>query len=124
MEKYLKNIKKFKQIKGFSNYYMGTELDITPQAYDKIEKGQTKLTVDRLFKIAEILDISILEIFEIEPKEEYCQTNKDTATGYLQKIVNFYQENKDQNQKIIQLYEERLKEKDIIIELLKNKTKI
>ncbi len=103
---------------------METEQDITPQAYDKIEKGQTKLTVDRLFKIAEILEKSIVEILEIEPKEEYNQTNKDTATGYLQKIENFYQENKDQNQKIIQLYEERLKEKDIIIELLNNKTKI
>jgi len=32
-------------------------LDISQVAYSKIEKNETKLTVERLFKIAEILEL-------------------------------------------------------------------
>lgn len=35
---------------------MADELHITPAGYRKIETGETKLSLERLFKIAEILE--------------------------------------------------------------------
>ena len=45
---------------------MAHDLHITPAAYRKIETGETKLTVERLFKIAEILDIKVSDLLNEE----------------------------------------------------------
>lgn len=122
MSNYLKKIKECREKIGYSLEYMGIKLDISSVSYSKIEKGETKLTIDRLFTIAEILNTSVSFILELEAKNEIHQTNNDTAIGSLKKIENFYQENKEQNLKIVELYEQRLKEKDVVIELLKKIT--
>ncbi|MDR0573361.1 MAG: helix-turn-helix domain-containing protein [Tannerella sp.] len=38
---------------------------LTPAAYRKIETGKTKLTVERLYRISEILNASLAEWMEI-----------------------------------------------------------
>ena len=81
-----------------------------------------------MYRIAEILEVNVAELLNLETKSQLNQTNKDNATGYLQQIENYYQENKEQNQrllsqheKIVALYEQRLQDNDIVIELLKKK---
>jgi len=111
IENVIKKITSVRLKKGFSFENMATELSITPAAYRKIETGETKLTVERLFKIAEIFDISLLELLEIE-KELFHQVNNENSTGYQQKIEHFYQENKE-------VYEKLLQSKDAQIALLK-----
>ncbi len=70
-------------------------------------------------KIADILEVNISEILEIEQANQFNQTTRDQSTGYLQKIENFYQKNKEQYQKIIELYEMQLKDKDDLINQLR-----
>lgn len=48
-----------RMIKGYSQEYMAFRLDISQNAYSKLERGETKLTVRRFYEIAEILEISI-----------------------------------------------------------------
>lgn len=50
-----KNIRKYREIKGFSQDYMAHQLDINQASYAKIENNSTKLTVDRLFAISKLL---------------------------------------------------------------------
>ncbi len=119
MDFILKNIEKLRKDKGFSHEYMAHKLDISQSSYCKIEKNITKLSVERLFKLAEILDTKVAEILGLDVSNQFNQTTKDQSTGYLQKIENFYQENKEQNQKIIEMYELRLQDKEAIIEQLK-----
>jgi transcriptional regulator with XRE-family HTH domain len=91
---------------------MAHELSITPAAYRKTETGETKLTVERLFRISEILTASLTDLLEIGNNDVFQQTNNETATGcYQQKIENFFQENKE-------VYEKLLKSKDEQIALL------
>ena len=52
--------------KGYTYENMAIELDLTTAAYRKIETGETKLTVERLFKISNILGIPIGDFLEIE----------------------------------------------------------
>ena len=114
-EKVLNVVKKISQArirKGYSYENMAAELAITAAAYRKIEIGSSKLSVERLFRISEILESPLTELLDMG-NEIFNQTNNESATGYQQKIENFYQENKE-------VYEKLLAAKDGQIEWLKN----
>jgi len=97
---------------------MANMLDISQAAYTKIERYQTKLTFDRLYKIEEILEVDVSDLLNIKIASQMNQTNKDGATSYLQQIENFFNENKEQYDNIISHYEKNLAhKKDIILEL-------
>lgn len=91
---------------------MAHELDITAAAYRKIETGETKLSVERLMKIADILETPFTDFFDVEKNIFNQQNNHDNENVYQQKIDNFYQENKE-------VYQELLKSKDDQIAMLK-----
>jgi len=101
--------------RGYTLEYMAHELDLTQASYRKIEIGETHLTVERLFQISEILNVSLPELLEIG-NDVFNQTNNERATDYQQKIENFYQESKE-------VYEKLLQSKDEQIALLKSMAK-
>lgn len=51
------NIRKIRESKGFTQDYLAMKLAISQNAYSKIELGYTKITVERLFQIARILEV-------------------------------------------------------------------
>ena len=103
MEMVIEKIKDLRKKKGFSHEYMADKLDISQPAYSKIEKMETVLSVDRLFKIAEILETPVNDILELQPNTVYNQTNNDKGTfiGH-QEVAHLYQDNKELTEKIIQ----------------------
>ncbi len=94
IENVIEKIIQYRNVKGFTFENMAAELDITPAAYRKIETGETKLTVDRLFKISKILDTPLSQLLEIG-NDVFQQNNNENATGYQQKIEHYHQENKE-----------------------------
>ena len=100
--------------RSYSCENMATGLEITAPAYRKIETGETSLSVERLFKIAEILKQSVSYFLEAD-ENVFTQTNNDHSSGYQyqQKIENFYQENRE-------VYERLIASKDEQIKLLEN----
>lgn len=50
--------------KGYSQCYMAYCLEISQNAYSKIELGQTDVTISRLIEVAQILDISVLALLK------------------------------------------------------------
>ncbi len=116
MESIVEKIKDIRKRKGFSHEYMAHQLEMSQPAYSKIEKNETVLSVDRLFKIAEILETPVVDILDINPNTMYNQNNNDKGTfiGH-QQVEHLYQENKEKSEKIEQLYESRLKDKDVMI---------
>lgn len=120
MEEVIKKIKEVRKQKGYSHEYIAHALDISQVAYSKLEKNETKLTVERLYNLAEILEVHVGDLLDIKSTNQFNQTNKENTTGYLQQTANFYQDSKDQNDKIIKLYESRLEDKErLIIQLEK-----
>ncbi len=117
MENVINKIRDFRKKKGYSHEYMAHELHMSQVAYSKIEKSETKLSVERLFRIAEILGTSIEEFLDINPNNIYNQTlNHDNVTVIAhQEVQNLYQDNKDKSEKIELLFEARLKDKDAMI---------
>lgn len=97
--------------KGYTYENMAVELDLTTAAYRKIETGETKLTLERLFKISDILEVPVGELLAIE-KSVNQQVNNGNSNVYNQKIDHFYQENRE-------ITEQLLKAKDELIAQLK-----
>jgi transcriptional regulator with XRE-family HTH domain len=50
------NIRKNREIKGFSQDYMANVLNISQASYARLENEDTKITVERLYKIALLSD--------------------------------------------------------------------
>ena len=97
--------------KGYTYEIMAVELDLTTAAYRKIETGETKLTLERLFKISDILEVPVGELLAIE-KSVNQQVNNGNSNVYNQKIDHFYQENRE-------ITEQLIKAKDELIAQLK-----
>lgn len=104
--------------KGLSLENIAFDLEITPAAYRKIEKRETNLTVERLFKIAEILGEKVSKLLDSD-ENTFNQTNNDSATGnqYQQTIENFYQENKEVYERLIASKDEQIKLLNRLIEM-------
>ncbi len=114
-------IKEQRKKKGFSHENMAEELKISQVAYSKIEKNETKLTVDRLFQIANILETHVYELLDESPDTIYNQQYfYDAAVGH-QDIQNLYQEDKEKTKKIEQLYEDQIKDLKTQVEYWKSK---
>ena len=101
MEDILSKIKEFRNKKGYSYENMAHELDTSAAAYRKIEMNQTKLTVERLFQIANILEAKVEELLDIKADKIYYQTNNENATGNHQYVENLYADNKEITEKLI-----------------------
>ena len=62
-------IKNIRELKNFTQEYMAEKLDISQAAYSKMEKGDTKISQDKLNKIAEILEINPDDITDFDNKK-------------------------------------------------------
>jgi transcriptional regulator with XRE-family HTH domain len=67
--KLIDNIKNIRKKKGISQESLAYDLGIDYSTFGKIERGQIGLSVDRLDKIAEILGVSVEELYGWKKKE-------------------------------------------------------
>jgi transcriptional regulator with XRE-family HTH domain len=63
------NIRKIREFRNYTQEYLALKLNISQNAYSKIELGYTKITLERLFQIAQILDIDLLELIKANDGE-------------------------------------------------------
>ncbi len=106
-EAIIEKISQYRAKKGFTYENMAHDLNISAAAYRKIETGETKLSVERLAKIAEILETKITDLLGLEIKKIYRQEFKDNSHNY-QEIQNLHQENKEVFQKLIKAKDEQI----------------
>jgi transcriptional regulator with XRE-family HTH domain len=65
-----------REYRNYSQEYIAEKLGITQNAYSRIENNQTRLTAERLEKLAIILEISPLELLsEREPVIHFGETS-------------------------------------------------
>jgi transcriptional regulator with XRE-family HTH domain len=100
-------IKEKRKLQGLSHESMAVELQISPSAYNKIERLETKLTVERLLQIQQILDVSLSEFFDLKTATTYNQEVKDNGIGH-QGVENLYYDNKAMAEKFIQNLQEEI----------------
>lgn len=86
-------------------------MNITQKAYSKIETNQTRLSVDNLLKISEVLETTINKILDIDGGTVYNNYSTHNGEGI---VIH-----KTTSDKIIELYDKLLKAKDDEITALK-----
>ena len=106
----IENIRETRKQKGFSHEAMAVNLGISQTAYTKIERGETKLTVDRLQKIAEVLDVKLSELLELEPQSFHQEIHNNSSVTAIshQKVETLYQENREIYEKLLAAKEEQI----------------
>lgn len=55
-DKVLQNIRKTREYKNYTQEYLAIQLGIDTKSYSNIENGISKLSIDRLLKIADVLE--------------------------------------------------------------------
>jgi len=74
-------IERLRKEKKLSREDMAHHLDISLEAYRKIENGTTNLSLDRLEQICEVLETDILEMLASNNAKYQVNEVKDRATG-------------------------------------------
>ncbi|MBC7616933.1 MAG: helix-turn-helix transcriptional regulator [Pedobacter sp.] len=63
------NIRKVREYRNYTQDYLAAKLEISQNAYSKIELGYSKITLDRLFHIALILEVVVQELLQFDPEK-------------------------------------------------------
>jgi transcriptional regulator with XRE-family HTH domain len=60
------NIRNRRMLNNYCQEYVAGQLNISQNAYSKLELGYSQLTVNRLFQIAKILEISVTDLLKVD----------------------------------------------------------
>jgi len=60
------NIRKIRAQKNYTQDYLAAKLSISQNACSKIELGYSKLTLNRLFEIASILEVDAVQLINLD----------------------------------------------------------
>ena len=110
-------IKKIREYRNYTQQFMADSLELSQNAYCKIENGTTKLTIDRLEEIATILDVPVESILSSQNQTFNIQNN-DKIYGHIE---NLYEANKELLEKQIGLLQTQNEHLLKTIDLLSNK---
>jgi transcriptional regulator with XRE-family HTH domain len=98
-------IKKIKELRNVTQEYMAIELGISQEGYSKIEADKTKITLERVEKIAKILQMDILDLLSFDEKFVF---NNFSNPQQKQRIKNIFGGQNNENEK--ELYERIIEE--------------
>lgn len=93
-------IRSLREEHDFSQEYMAEKMAISTNTYGKLERGETRLTIDKLEKIASILGMDLIDLIQEEDKNIAYQINNNssainavTITGGVEELRSMLNEN-------------------------------
>ena len=63
------NIRKVREFRHYTQDYLAAKLGISQNAYSKIELGYSKITLDRLFQIADVLEVEVIQLIAFQASD-------------------------------------------------------
>mgnify|MGYP000997623052 CR=1 FL=1 len=75
-------IRRIRESKEWSQEQMAEKLNMSLNGYAKIERGETKLYLDKLEQIAQILDIDVVELMQSDGKNICFQIESPLGSVY------------------------------------------
>jgi len=79
------NIRKVREFRHYTQDYLAAKLGISQNAYSKIELAYSKITLDRLFQIADVLEVEVIQLIAFN-HAEFIRTANNTRTSATQLI--------------------------------------
>jgi len=94
-------IKAFRELRNFSQQYMAEKLEMTASGYSKIELDKVKLSVEKLERIAGILDMEASKLMEFDDRIVFqnntFENNKTIIMGNQGVSIHEYYQDKFKN---------------------------
>lgn len=119
MEKIINRIVEYRKLRGISQQEIASKLGIAQVNYGKVEAGKTALTVERLVKIARILNVDLITLLFPEfDNVKYFQTIQE-ENARLKKINDLLIDQVDDKNAFLGLIYERYPETHELIEAKK-----
>jgi transcriptional regulator with XRE-family HTH domain len=110
MKEAIENIKKFRELKNMTREDLADRLEMSLSGYSKLERGEVELTVNKMYRIAEILEISVSQILNFDASQIFNVRDHGVANVDIKSQTNNYQdEYKDKYIKLLEAEVERLK---------------
>jgi transcriptional regulator with XRE-family HTH domain len=63
----IRNIRKLRELRLMSREQMAAELSLSISGYGRLERGEIDLTLGRMKRIADILNVHLTELLDFEP---------------------------------------------------------
>lgn len=119
-------IKKLREVHQLTQDQMAQKMHISPNTYGRLERGETKMTEQRLEQVAKILNVDAAKILSIPEDKVIFLATENTLTECENSQVICYQPNHDIELKIeieklklaLELKDNLLAEKDKRISIL------
>ncbi|KAB2813692.1 helix-turn-helix domain-containing protein [Phaeocystidibacter luteus] len=77
-------IRQIRELKNIKQSYLAIQLEISTRAYSKIESGESHLTVSRLYRIAQVLNVDVADVVSARP----INTEFISGSRYQESIVH------------------------------------
>jgi DNA-binding helix-turn-helix protein len=75
-------IRKFREAKDWSQEQMAEKLNMSLNGYAKIERGESKIYLDKLEQIAQVFDIDVVELMQSDGKNICFQIESPLGSIY------------------------------------------
>ncbi|WP_414647722.1 helix-turn-helix domain-containing protein [Chitinophaga sp.] len=62
----IRNLRLLRRQREYSQEYMAFMLNISQNAYSRLESGKTPMTINRLFQICDLLEVHPVELLTLE----------------------------------------------------------
>jgi len=83
-------IRKVRELKGFKQEYVATELGMSVTAYGNIERNASGITFERLEEISRVLEVTVQDILNI-PEQLNIHSVANSQVGFNQVGFNYYE---------------------------------
>ena len=109
MDKIIENIKKFRELKNLTRDEVAEKLEMSLSGYSKLERGDVELTVNKLFRISDILEVQVSQILNFDASQIFNVSNNQVVNGVEIKEQHHHYKDEDKYIQLLEAEVERLK---------------
>jgi len=108
-------IRKIREEKGIKQENIADEMGITQSSYGRLEKDDNRITVTKLIKISEILNVSISKLFGEKATNVIHENKGDNAQAHIETLVQQDREHIESLKEEIKFLRKLVEDKNIQI---------
>ena len=116
-----RNLALYRKMRDKKALEVAEHLGMSEAAYTKYERGETKITVELVQKVAEFLKVDPISVLMSQPESfiESFNNSPVTGTGFINQIGGHFQANDEkQNEMMMKLMENVVRLSERVIEMM------
>ena len=85
-----RTIRQFRELRKLTREDMAAELELSISAYGKLERGETELSLSKLYRIAEVFETDIANILNFKPSMVFNINNNQMVQASKESFSKFF----------------------------------